>query len=338
MNGTMESAAAAQPYITRGEQGEPRLLDRVRDAMRVRHMSLRTEKTYVQWIRRFILFHGKRHPRDMAEVEINAFLTHLAVKGGVSPSTQTQALCAILFLYRVVLDREIGELELVRAQRKRKLPVVLTAGEVRRIFDGIDGVDRLFLSVLYGTGMRLAEALRLRVQDLDFEYRQITVRNGKGAKDRMTMLPDSLKADLLEHLQRVKKQHASDLQAGHGLASLPYALSKKYLNAAAEWNWQFVFPAQTLYTDGKTGEKRRHHMHERGIQRAFHDAVRKAGITKHATCHSLRHSFATHLLLGGYDIRTVQELLGHRSIKTTMIYTHVLNKGGMGVRSPMDVL
>lgn len=275
----------------------------------------------------------------MAEAEINAFLTHLAVKGEVSPSTQTQALCAILFLYRFVLGREVGELEgLVRARRKRKLPVVLTQDEVKSILTCLTGVDRLFLSFLYGTGMRLTEALRVRVKDIDFGYDQITVRDGKGAKDRMTMLPASIKARLQEHLQGVKTLHESDLRMGSGRVHLPYALARKYPNAEAEWGWQFVFPAPAFCSDPRTGERRRHHVHERGVQRAFHDAARKAGIAKHATCHTLRHSFATHLLLGGYDIRTVQELLGHKSVQTTMIYTHVLNKGGRGVRSPMDAL
>jgi integron integrase len=267
------------------------------------------------------------------------FLTHLAVQGGVSPSTQTQALCAILFLYRIVLGREVGELEgLVRAQRKRKLPVVLTQDEVRSLLSCVDGVNRLFLSLLYGTGMRLTEVLRLRVKDVDFGYDQITVRDGKGAKDRMTMLPASIKAELQEHLRGVKKQHESDLQAGGGRVYLPYALARKYPHADVEWGWQFVFPAPSFSVDPRTGERRRHHLHKRGIQRAFHDAARKAGIAKHATCHTLRHSFSTHLLLAGYDIRTLQELLGHKSVKTTMIYTHVLNKGGRGVRSPIDAL
>jgi len=302
-------------------------------------MSLRTEKTYIHWIRRFILFHGKRHPKEMAEAEINAFLTHLAVEGRVSPSTQTQALCALLFLYRSVLDKEIGELEgLVRARRRRKLPVVLAPEEVRHILAHVEGVDHLLLALLYGTGMRLMEVLRLRVKDIDFSFDQITVRDGKGAKDRVTMLPASLKTGLQKHLEEVKRLHASDLRAGSGRVYLPHALARKYPNAEAEWGWQFVFPAAGFSIDPRTGERRRHHLHERTLQRAFHDAARKAGITKHATCHTLRHSFATHLLMGGYDIRTVQELLGHQSVKTTMIFTHVLNKGGKGVRSPVDSL
>jgi integron integrase len=327
------------PTTVPEEKREPKLLDRVREALRVRHMSLRTEKAYLHWIRRYILFHGKRHPKEMGEAEINAFLTHLAVEGQVSASTQTQALCALLFLYRTVLEKEVGELEgLVRAKRRRKLPVVLTAEEVKSVLSRLEGVDRFFLSLLYGTGMRLAEALRLRVKDVDFSYDQITVRDGKGAKDRVTMLPASLKGDLREHLKKVKRLHEEDLRAGNGRVHLPYALARKYPGAAAEWGWQYVFPAPTLSQDPRSGEWRRHHLHERGIQRAFRAAVRAAGIVKPATCHTLRHSFATHLLMSGYDIRTVQEILGHRSVQTTMIYTHVLNRGGRGVQSPIDRL
>jgi integron integrase len=318
---------------------EPRLLERVRQALRVRHLSVKTEKAYLHWIRRYILFHKKRHPQEMGETEINAFLTHLAVEGKVSASTQTQALCALLFLYRTVLEKEVGELEgLVRAKRRRKLPVVMSPEEVKKIFSQITGVERLFLSLLYGTGMRLTECLRLRVKDVDFAYDQITVRDGKGAKNRVTMLPASLKVDLLEHLKTVKHLHDEDLRAGQGQTQLPYALARKYPRAAGEWGWQFVFPAPSLYLDPHSGERRRHHLHERSLQRAFHDARRKAGIIKLATCHTLRHCFATHLLITGYDIRTLQELLGHKSVKTTMVYTHVLNRGGRGVRSPVDIL
>jgi integron integrase len=264
-----------------------------------------------------------------------AFLTHLAVDGKVSASTQTQALCALLFLYRNVLDREIGELDgLVRARRRRKLPVVLTREEVRSVLVHLRGPDHLFLALLYGTGMRLMEGLRLRVKDIDFSLNQILIRDGKGAKDRVTMLPGSLKQTLSDHLTAVKKTHEQDLRDGHGSVHLPYALARKYPCAATEWGWQYVFPALELSTDPRSGTRRRHHLHERSIQRAFRDAVRKAGIVKPASCHTLRHSFATHLLVGGYDIRTVQELLGHRSVKTTMIYTHVLNRGAKECRAP----
>jgi integron integrase len=330
MNDTSQTAPAS---------GEPKLLDRVREAARVRHLSLRTEKAYVHWIRRYILFHRKRHPAEMGEVEINAFLTHLAVKGQVSASTQTQALCAVLFLYRNVLHREVGELTgLVRAKRRRKLPVVLTREEVKSVFSHLQGTDHLFLALLYGTGMRLTEGLRLRVKDVDFSCDQILIRDGKGAKDRVTMLPASLKPLLVEHLKAVKKLHEKDLQAGFGQAYLPYALAKKYPQADREWGWQWVFPAPDFSSDPRSGIRRRHHLHDRGLQQAFRDAVRKARLAKPATCHTLRHSFATHLLLSGYDIRTVQELLGHASLRTTMIYTHVLNRGGRGVQSPIDTL
>ena len=323
--------------VTGPGKREPKLLDRVRDALRVRHMSPRTEKAYLHWIRRYILFHRKRHPSDMGEAEINAFLTHLAVRQNVSASTQSQALCALLFLYRVVLEREVGELEgLVRPKRRRKLPVVLSREEVRSILGYLEGADRLFFQLLYGTGMRLMEALRLRVKDVDLSFDQITVRDGKGAKDRVTMLPAAVKPALVEHLEAVKALHEKDLQEGFGRVHLPYALARKYPNAPVEWGWQFVFPAADLSTDPRSGERRRHHLYDRTVQKIFREAVRKTGITKLATCHTLRHSFATHLLIGGYDIRTVQELLGHKSVKTTMIYTHVLNRGGRGVQSPLD--
>jgi integron integrase len=270
---------------------------------------------------------------------VRSFLTHLAVDRKVSAATQNQALCALLFLYRHVLGKEIGDLgELTRAKRPRRLPVVLTKEEVRMLVDHLEGTERLFATLLYGTGMRLFEGLRLRVKDIDFSYGQITVRDGKGRKDRFTVLPASLKAELWAHLKDVKALHARDLAAGWGRASLPDALAVKYPAAPAEWAWQFVFPAPNLYRDQGSGALRRHHLHPRSIQRAVKTAARKAGIVKPATPHTLRHSFATHLLLAGYDIRTVQELLGHRKLKTTMIYTHVLNRGGQGVQSPADLL
>lgn len=260
-------------------------------------------------------------------------------RGKVSPSTQSQALCALLFLYRTVLEREVGELEgLIRAKKRRRLPVVLTRDEVRKILSCLSGDDHLFIALLYGTGMRLAECQRLRVKDLDFSLHQITIRDGKGAKDRVTMSPGSLEPALQEHLRGVREQHLKDLAEGYGRVYLPYAIERKYPRAAAEWGWQFVFPGSSLSRDPRDGILRRHHVHERQMQKAFREAVQKAGIAKHATLHTLRHSFATHLLMSGYDIRTVQELLGHRSIKTTMIYTHVLNRGGKGVLSPIDDL
>jgi len=317
----------------------PKLLDQVRDQIRVRHLSRRTEKAYLHWIRRFILFHGKRHPEEMAETEVNNFLSHLAVKGRVSASTQNQALSALLFLYRHILKRELGEFEdLVRARRKKKLPVVLSPQEVQQILERMTGINRLIASLLYGTGLRLLEGLRLRVKDLDFEYGQIQVRDGKGGKDRLTMLPERLAPQLAEHLKTARRLHDKDLRLGFGSVVLPAALARKYPNAGREWCWQWVFPAPNRYRDRSTGDERRHHVHERSIQRAFKRAVRGSGISKPATPHVLRHSFATHLLSAGYDIRTVQELLGHRSVRTTMIYTHVLNRGGLGVRSPIDLL
>jgi integron integrase len=317
----------------------PKLLQQLSQALRARHMSRRTEQAYLHWSRRFILFHDKRHPRDLAEPEVNAFLTHLAVERKVSASTQTQALCALLFLYRHVLGIDLGDLgQLVRARRRRRLPVVLTRDEVRSVLAPTDGVYRIVLTLLYGTGLRLLEGLRLRVKDVDFSANQVTVRDGKGFKDRITMLPASIAAPLADHLRQVKKVHDRDLEDGYGRVFLPYALARKYPHAAAEWGWQYVFPATSRFHDPQGGTVGRHHLHETAVQRAFRQAVRRAGLVKHATCHCLRHSFATHLLQDGYDIRTVQELLGHRHLKTTMIYTHVLNRGGRGVRSPADAL
>jgi len=280
----MEQISVTDVQVPVETSREPRLLERVRQALRVRHMILKTEKAYFHWIRRYILFHGKRHPREMGEKEINAFLTHLAVEGKVSASTQMQALCGLLFLYRIVLEKEVGELEgLVRARRTRKLPVVLSPEEVKTIFSHLAGVERLFLSLLYGTGMRLTEGLRLRVKDVDFAYDQITVRDGKGEKDRVTMLPASLKAELQKHLKTVKRLHEEDLGTGYGRVSLPYALARKYPGADAEWGWQYAFPAPSLFRNPRTGERGRHHLHERNLQRAFHEAKHKAGIAKHAS-------------------------------------------------------
>ncbi len=318
---------------------KPKLLDRLREALRSRHYSRRTEQTYCHWVKRFIFFHNVRHPAEMAEPEINAFLTHLAVKDRVAASTQTQALSALLFLYRHVLGREVGTLEgLIRARKPRRLPVVMTRDEVWAVLDGLKGEHRLMGELMYGAGLRLMECLRLRIQDLDFAASQIAVRDGKGAQDRLTMLPETSKGPLLEHLRHVGAIHQQDLREGWGRVHMPYALARKYPNAASEWSWQYVFPAEQRWRNPQTGEQGRHHIHESAVQRAVNDAVRKAGFAKRATCHTFRHSFATHLLDNGYDIRTVQELLGHKDVKTTMVYTHVLNRGGRGVRSPMDAL
>jgi integron integrase len=314
-----------------------KLLDQVRDAIRRKHYSIRTEEAYVDWIRRFILFHGKRHPRDMGAPEIEAFLTHLAVEKHVSASTQNQAFSALLFLYREVLKIELdASINSVRAVKPKRLPTVLTRDEVRRVIARLSGLHQLIAQLLYGSGLRLLECLRLRVKDLDFSYRTITVRNGKGHQDRITILPDSLVAPLHEHLKYVKRLHEEDLAKGYGAVYLPDALAEKYPNAGREWSWQYVFPADRLSVDPRSGAIRRHHMDESTIQRAIHAAAKAAGIPKPVSPHTFRHSFATHLLESGYDIRTVQELLGHKDVKTTMIYTHVLQRGGLAVRSPLD--
>ena len=317
---------------------KPRLMTQVRQVMRLRHMSRATEKAYVSWIRRYIFFHGKRHPEELAEDEVTAFLTDLATRRKVSESTQNQALCALIFLYRHVLDRELGRLPAVRARRKRKLPVVLSREEVSDLLIKLDGPYRLIATLLYGSGLRLMECLRLRVKDVDPAYKQITVRDGKGAKDRVTMLPEQAIAALQKQLSAAKRLHRKDLREGYGRVHLPYALERKYPNAAAEWCWQWVFPATRRFVNRHTRMQGRHHLHESAVQRAMKTAVRAAGIAKPASCHTLRHCFATHLLQDGQDIRTVQELLGHNSVETTMIYTHVLQRGGRGVRSPLDRL
>ncbi len=302
-------------------------------------MSSRTEEAYVQWIRRFILFHEKRHPIEMAGQEIAAFLTHLAVDRNVAAATQSQALNALVFLYRQVLELEMPELEdLVRARKPRKLPVVLTRREVRALLAELDGVSWLVASLLYGSGLRLLECLRLRIKDLDFERRQILERSGKGNRDRAVPLPDAAAPVLDEHVASVKEIHRRDLAAGFGEIPLPGALARKLPGAAREWAWQWVFPARRRGRDPRSGSERRHHLHETAVQRAVRTAVLRSGLAKRASCHTLRHSFATHLLEGGYDIRTVQELLGHRSVATTMIYTHVIGRGAGGVCSPLDRL
>ncbi len=304
-----------------------------------RHYSHRTEKTYLGWIRRFLLFHRPRDPVAMSEEHLGHFLSSLASDRRVSASTQNQALNAILFLYRDVLEKEIGYVNgVVRAKKPRRLPVVLTKEEVRMILARLEGTEWLMTMLLYGAGLRLMECLRLRVKDLDFASNEIRVRGGKGDKDRVTMFPATVKDPLRQHLEQVKAQHEADIRNGYDGVSLPNALARKYPNAPKEWGWQWVFPASKLYQDRQSGEQKRHHLHESVLQRAVREAVRTAGIPKPASCHTFRHSFATHLLEDRYDIRTIQELLGHKDISTTMIYTHVLNRGGQGVDSPADRL
>ncbi|MFC1530169.1 integron integrase [Gemmatimonadota bacterium] len=314
-----------------------KLLSQVREALRVRKYSRRTEQTYVMWVKRFTRFHDLRHPAGMAEPEINKFLTYLAVDRKVSASTQNQALSALLFLYRHVLNRQIGELgDVIRAQQPQRLPIVMTRDEVRTVMRQLSDEKWLVAALLYGSGLRLMECLRLRVKDVDITSSQITVRDGKGNQDRITMLPVTLHNPFEEHLKRVKTIHDQDLKEGYGHVSLPHALARKYPSAGSEWCWQWIFPQKRRWSDRQSGHQGRHHMDESIMQRAVREAVRNAGLTKRATCHSLRHSFATHLLEDGYDIRTIQELLGHKDVKTTMIYTHVLNRGPTGVRSPLD--
>lgn len=315
----------------------PKLLDQVRDLIRVKHYSIRTETQYLQWIRRFILFHGKRPPRDMGAPEVEAFLTHLAVSRDVAAATQNQALSALLFLYREVLGIDLPWLaNVTRAKRPQRLPVVLSRDEVRVILDRMSGIYGLMASLLYGTGMRLMECVRLRVKDMDFARGEILIRDGKGAKDRVTMLPESVVPALQVHLQKCRALFEDDLKKGKAGVYLPYALAAKYPNAPTEWGWQYVFPSGSYSTDPRSGAERRHHLDEKLLQRAMKKAVSAAGLTKPATPHTLRHSFATHLLERGQDIRTIQALLGHKDVATTMIYTHVLNKGGRGVVSPLD--
>jgi integron integrase len=309
----------------------------MRGAIRLRHYSLRTEDTYVHWVRRFILFHGKRHPESMGAAEVQAFLTHLAVERNVSASTQNQAKSALLFLYKEVLQVQLPWLdEVVGAKDRDRLPVVLTPNEVKALLNELNGTSWLLASLLYGTGMRLLEGLRLRVKDVDFERRELIVRSGKGAKDRVTVLPENLMLPLRDQLSRAKVRHDRDLEAGFGSVWMPDALAIKYPSASRSWGWQWVFPSTTRSTDPRSGEIHRHHLHEATVQKAVATAARRAGIIKPCSPHVLRHSFATHLLQAGYDIRTVQELLGHSDVKTTMIYTHVLNRGGRAVRSPFD--
>lgn len=316
----------------------PRLLDQVRHAIRLRHYSFSTEKAYIHWIKRFILANNKRHPRDMGAPEVKAFLSGLATNENVSPSTQNQALSAVLFLYKRVLETELEWMDdIVRAKRDRRIPVVFTQQEARSVIAGLSDKYWLMGSLMYGAGLRVMECLRLRVKDIDYNYRQITVYDGKGQKDRRTVLPDSIAERLKEQLVSVKSLHQADLDAGIVGVSLPYALARKYPKAGNEWSWQYVFPSSKRSNSPYTGELERHHADQKAIQRAVKNAIRQAGINKKASCHTFRHSFATHLLESGYDIRTVQELLGHTNVKTTMVYTHVLNRGGRAVRSPMDL-
>ena len=315
-----------------------KLLDQARERARLKHYALRTEEAYIGWIRRFILFHNKRHPAEMGAAEIEAFLAHLAVYDHVAPSTQNQALAALLFLYRDVLNQELDRpVNVPWADRPKKLPTVLTPAEALQVISCLPGIYQLIGKLLYGSGLRLMECLRLRVKDVDFGQNLILVRDGKGAKDRITVLPQTAVTPLQEQLRRARQWHARDLEQGLGAVYLPYALERKYPNANRDWLWQYVFPADRLSTDPRSGVQRRHHLHENSVQKAVHKAAKLAGVPKRVSPHTFRHSFATHLLQNGYDIRTVQELLGHADVKTTMIYTHVLNQGGLAVRSPLDV-
>lgn len=334
---TRQSGHAGHPATAEDPIGQSRLLNQIRAATRTRHYSIRTEDSYVDWARRYIAFHGQRAPGELGVPEINAFLSHLAVEDQVAASTQNQALNALVFLYRHVLYQDLeGDINPIRAKAPDRLPVVLTRAEVRALMDELSGTHLLMAKILYGGGLRLLECLRLRVKDIDFAQRQIVVRDGKGMKDRLTMLPAGLVEPLRTQLAEVRAIHALDLAQGLGNVYLPFALERKHPNAGREWIWQYVFPAKRIAPDPRSGKLRRHHFDETVLQRAVKAAAEKAGIAKRVGCHTLRHSFATHLLENGYDIRTVQELLGHSDVKTTMIYTHVLNRGPRGVRSPLD--
>lgn len=320
-------------------EGQPRLLDRVRQIARVRRLAASTERAYTHWVRRFVLFHRRTHPRDLGEGDVAAFLTHLAARDHVAASTQNQALAALLFLYEHVLGRPLSPMEgIVRARRPKRLPTVLSPDEVARVLALMSGDSRLVATLLYGAGLRLMEALRLRVKDVDMDRGELTIREAKGNKDRVTVLPDCLRGTLGEVLHRGGRFHAAEVEEGRGRVMLPGAFARKHPAAEQAWPWQWVFPASKYFRDRETGRWYRHHLHETVVQKAIREAVIRAGIAKRASCHTLRHSFATHLLQAGYDIRTVQELLGHNDVKTTMIYTHVLNRGGRAVRSPADLL
>ena len=337
MNGQDSQYHSIPVSVQPTEPDKPKLLDQVRTVMRTRNYSPRTIKTYVQWIKRFILFHNKNHPLNMGKEEVRAFLTFLAVDKNVAPSTQNQALQALLFLYRDVLETPMGWIDdIPRPRRAPHLPVVFSRREIGEILDRTQGIYWLILSLIYGSGLRLSECLRLRIKDVDFDYRQIIVRDGKGQKDRVTIMPDSLVTPLRNRIANIKTTHEQDIAQGYGATVLPFALVTKYPNASREFGWQYVFTAKGYVEDKDAGINRRYHIHNSSVQKAFKKALREAEIPKHGSVHSLRHSFATHLLEDGYDIRTIQELLGHQSVKTTMIYTHVMHKGGMGVRSPLD--
>ncbi len=315
------------------------LLNQVRDIIRTRHYSLQTEKTYIYWMKKYIYFHGVRHPKEMGANEVSAFLTHLAVNKNVAATTQNQAMFALLFLYKEALGVELEQLggKFTSAKQTTRVPVVLTREEVAAVLSHLSGVNWIMANLLYGAGLRLKECLRLRVKDLDFGYKQITVRDGKGGKDRFTILPEKLAEPLQKHLASVKIQHENDLKAGLGAVLLPFAFDGKHSSAAREWKWQYVFPSPKISRDPRTGKLGRHHLSESGLQKAVKIGLNKAAVEKHASCHTLRHSFATHLLQNGSDIRTIQDLLGHKELTTTMIYTHVLQQNKLGVRSPLDV-
>lgn len=314
-----------------------KLLDQVRQRLRLKGYSIRTEKSYTEWIRRYILFHNKRHPKDMDKKEIEAFLSHLVLERNVAPSTQNQAFNAILFLYDQVLEIKMPDnIQSIRSKKPVRVPTVMTREETRKVISLMSGIHQLMAKVMYGCGLRALECMRLRVKDVDFALNQTIVRDGKGKIDRITVLPDGIKPDIEAHLRLVQQVHRQDLRNGLGRVYLPYALARKYPNADKQWGWQYVFPSKTLSDDPRSGIKRRHHMHESSIRKAIQQAAKLSGIVKPIGCHTLRHSFATHLLMDGYDIRTVQELLGHKDVSTTMIYTHVLNRGGRGVVSPLD--
>jgi len=330
---------AQTPKTTPESPQKPKkLLDQFKDNIRLKQYSYRTEKTYIEWVRAYILFHNKRHPREMGVAEINQFITHLVVDRKASASTQNQAISAILFLYRNTLHIELDQsaLNFIRPKKGKRVPNVLSAQEARAIISNMTGPYKLMAQIMYGSGLRLMECLRLRVKDIDFENHRIIVYDGKGGDDRVTMLPDSVIAPMREHLAQTKAIHKKDLAAGLGSVQMPFALHKKYPTAHKEWIWQFIFPAPVLNTEAETGITRRHHIHETALQRAIKAAAKTAKIEKRVTPHTFRHSFATHLLQNGYDIRTVQELLGHKDVKTTMIYTHVLQRGGLAVKSPLD--